>query len=190
MSWSELYDIIKIQAEFAVMRYEEPERRKEKIQELICQAYELYQSYLAKGKPIDKNQFKQFITKRSREVDKRSVCKAKYGGTSTIDVLCYMRRRSDSPTPVIAFDDWMTASTRSKQIVDDTLAFHVDYHDWIAKLTAMQKRIFQCLVDGYKCSKIAEMLKTSATRVKETINELRLSFIKFFNIQHKSLSFT
>ena len=194
MTWeNELYPIVKEQAYYAVLRYEEPERRKDKIQELVCQAYELYKSYIERGKPIRKQDFKAFITQRAKQVDLRSVCKKGYGGTSTIDVLSFYRRRPDSPTPVLAFDDWMTCSnsTRSKQLVDDTLAFHVDYHDWIAKLTALQKRIFQLLADGYKCSKIAEMLKTSAKCVKDAINELRCSFIQYFHIQqHKSLSFT
>ena len=36
MSFDELYPIIKEQAMFSVFRYEEPERRKDKISELNC----------------------------------------------------------------------------------------------------------------------------------------------------------
>ena len=190
MNWEELYPILKIQAEFAVMRYEEKERRKDKIQELLCQSYEMYQRHITKDKPIDKNQFKQFITKRSREVDKRSICKAKYGGTSTIDILCYMRRRSDSPTPVICFDEWMTCTPKSKELVDDNLAFSVDFNDWLMKLNASQKRLLDLLIQGYKTSRIAEKLRTSAKVVKDKIIELRNSFVSFFSIKHKSLQLT
>lgn len=37
MSFEELYPVVKEQAYYAVLRYEEPERRKDKIQELIFQ---------------------------------------------------------------------------------------------------------------------------------------------------------
>ena len=76
MTWEELYPIVKEQAYYAVLRYEEPERRKDKIQELVCQAYELYKSYIERGKPIKKQDFKCFISQRVKEVDKRSICKS------------------------------------------------------------------------------------------------------------------
>ncbi len=184
MTWKELHQIVTIQAEFAVMRYEEKERRKDKIQELVCQAYELYLSYLAKGKPIDKNQFKQFVTKRCREIDKRSICKAKYGGTSTLDVLSYYRKRPNSPTPVFQYDEIITAkaSIKSKQLVDDSLAFAVDYPDFLLKLTAIQKRILDYLIQGYRTSKIAEMTRTTSTKVKQVIKQLQVRFVEFFEI--------
>lgn len=190
MTWEELYPILKIQAEFAVLRYEEPARRKDKIQELVCQAYELYKSYLAKGKPIDKNQFKQFISKRSREVDKRSLCKKGLGGTSTLDVLSFYRRRPDSETPVVRYDDWMLCTPRSKQLVDDNLAFNVDFNNWLMKLNTSQKCLLDLLIQGYKTSRIAEKLRTSAKVVKDKIIELRNSFVSFFSIKHKSLQLT
>ena len=53
MSWEELFPIVSDQAYWAVMRYD-PRRRKDKIQELICQSYEKFQNDVAKGKEIKK----------------------------------------------------------------------------------------------------------------------------------------
>jgi hypothetical protein len=40
LCWDEIYPVSKTQAYYAVLRYEEPERRKDKVQELICQSFE------------------------------------------------------------------------------------------------------------------------------------------------------
>jgi hypothetical protein len=128
---------------------------------------------------------------RAKSVDVRSVCKKGYGGTSTIDALCFYRRRPVSPTPVIEFADWMTITPKSKEKVEDNIVFNIDYQDWLAKLTAIQKRILNYLIQGYKTSKIAERLRTSRKTIKDNINELRRSFIRYFHIQqHKGLNFT
>ena len=53
MSWEELYPVVKTQAGiYAVLRYEEPERRKDKIQELVCQSYEKYKNDSSKKKKL------------------------------------------------------------------------------------------------------------------------------------------
>ncbi len=69
MSWEELYPVVKTQAYFAVLRYEEPERRKDKIQELVCQSYEKYQNDVHKGKEIKKQEYKYFVTSRAKQVE-------------------------------------------------------------------------------------------------------------------------
>ena len=89
MSWEELYPVVKTQAYFAVLRYEEPERRKDKIQELVCQSYEKYQNDVRLGREIKKQTFKCFVTQRAKQVDQRSICKKGYGGTSTLDALSF-----------------------------------------------------------------------------------------------------
>jgi hypothetical protein len=164
MTWEQLYPIVKEQAYYAVLRYEEPERRKDKCQELLCQSYALYKSYIERNKPIKKQDFKCFITQRSKQLDIRSFVKKGGGGTSTIDALGYYRRRADSPTPVIEFADWMTITPKSKEKVEDNIVFNIDYQDWLAKLNSMQKRILEYLLQGYKASKIAERLRTSAKK--------------------------
>ena len=75
------------------MRYDP--RRKDKVQELLCQSYEKYSRDTVAGKEIKKQEYKCFITQRAKEVDQRSICKKGYGGTSTIDVLSFYRRRPD-----------------------------------------------------------------------------------------------
>ena len=85
MSWEELYPIVADQAYWAVMRYDP--RRKDKIQELVCQSYEKFVRDTAADKEIKKQEYKCFITQRVKEVDRRSICKKGFGGTSSIDVL-------------------------------------------------------------------------------------------------------
>ena len=115
MSWEELYPVVKTQAYFAVLRYEEPERRKDKIQELICQSYEKYKNDSLKGKEIKKQEYKYFVTSRAKQVDVRSICKKGYGGTSSIDALSFYRRRPDVDTEIVEFDDWMMSAKTWKK---------------------------------------------------------------------------
>ena len=96
MSWDELYPIVAEQAYYAVLRYDP--RRQDKIQELVCQSFEKYKNDLSKGKEIKKQDYKCFVTQRAKEVDLRSICKQGYGGTSTIDVLSYFRKRNNVNT--------------------------------------------------------------------------------------------
>ena len=182
MEWSELYEIVKTQAYYAVLRYEEPERRKDKIQELVCQALEKYQRDTAAGREIKKQDFKCFITQRAKQVDCRSVVKGGGGGTSTMDPLGYYRRRNDSSTSIIQFDDWMTASVRNKQLVDDNLAFNVDFKSWLEKLSDLQRKVVDLLIQGYKASRIAEKIRLTASKVKNVISQLKVLFVKFFHL--------
>ena len=96
MSWEELYPVVREQAYYAVLRYDP--RRKDKIQELICQSYEKFIRDKASRKKIEGQNFKCFVTQRAKEVDKRSFCKKGLGGTSTLDPLSFYRRRSDVDT--------------------------------------------------------------------------------------------
>lgn len=124
MNWTELYPIVKEQAYYAVMRYDP--RRADKLQELICQAYQLFKSNVDKGKPINKNHFKQFITKRSREVDFRSIYPKGTGWTTALDPLSFVNRRSTSPITLLEFNDWITFNPKSKELVEANMAFGVD----------------------------------------------------------------
>jgi hypothetical protein len=178
MSWEELYPVVREQAYYAVLRYDP--RRADKMQELICQSFEKYQRDIAAGKEIKKQNYKCFVSQRAKSVDERSFAKKGLGGTSTIDVLCFLRRRPDSPTPVVQFDEWMTASVRNKQLVDDALAFNVDYKDWVEQLTSLQKRVLSCLVEGYRASQIAELIHTTAGTVKQVIRQLQELFVEYF----------
>ncbi len=181
MNWEELYPIVKEQAYWAVLRYEEPQRRKDKIQELICQSYEKYLRDNAAGKEIKKQSYKYFVTSRAKSVDTRSFCKKGYGGTSTIDVLGYYRRRPDSPTPVIELDEWMTANVKSRNSVEDLMLFNIDYKDWLRQLDRNEKVILNYLIEGFKIQHIAEILETTAGKVRSVVKRLKELFIKYFH---------
>jgi hypothetical protein len=128
MSWEELYPIVKEQAYYAVLRYDP--RRKDKIQELVCQSYEKFTSDEAAGKDIKKQDYKCYVTQRAKEVDCRSVCKKGFGGTSTIDALSFYRRRPDIETEVVEYEEWMISKPWKKESLEDQVSFNGDFKDW------------------------------------------------------------
>jgi len=181
MSWEELYPVVKTQAYFAVLRYEEPERRKDKIQELVCQSYEKYKNDSLKGKEIKKQEYKCFITQRAKEVDKRSICKDGYGGTSTIDVLSFWRRRPDVETQIVELDDeWMTYKPWKKEAVENQISFQIDFKDWQQTLTNEEKNILSHLMQGYKAKDISDILQLSYQTVRTIIIKIKQLFLNYF----------
>lgn len=179
MSWEELYPTVADQAYWAVMRYDP--RRKDKVQELVCQSYEKYQNDVRLGREIKKQTFKCFVTQRAKEVDKRSICKDGYGGTSTIDVLSFWRRRPDVDTQIVELDDeWMTYKPWKKEAVEEHLSFNIDFKDWQQTLSTQEHTILTHLIEGYKASKIAEVLHLTYTTIKQIINKLKEKFLEYF----------
>jgi len=187
MSWEELYPVVKTQAYFAVLRYEEPERRKDKIQELVCQSYEKYKNDSLKGKEIKKQEYKYFVTSRAKQVDVRSICKKGFGGTSSIDVLGYYRRRPDSPTPVVEFDEWMSAKTWKKEAVEEQISFQIDFKDWQNTLTKQEKTILSHLMKGLNAIDIAEILQLSYSYIRQVIKQLKQKFLEYFSLAEYAL---
>jgi hypothetical protein len=178
MSWEELFPIVSDQSYWAIMRYDP--RRKDKIQELICQSYMKYQNDVAAGKEIKKQDYKCFVTQRAKEVDKRSICKQGYGGNSISDVLSFYRRRTD--TEIVAFDDWMTSKPRAdKEMIEDEMTFRIDFKDWQRTLDDLQKKILDYLMQGFSVKNISEMLKIGYAKVVNLIRGLKIAFLNYFN---------
>jgi DNA-directed RNA polymerase specialized sigma24 family protein len=181
MTWEDgLYQIVKEQAYWSILRYDP--RRADKMQELISQCFVKYQRDVAAGKEIRKQDYKNFVSKRAREVDLRSVCLKGKGGTSSLDALSFVNRRSTAPITVVEYSDWMAVTPKSKEIVEANLCFAIDYSDWLKTLNKTQRRIFELLIEGYKCSKIAQMIHSTSVKVKQIIMELRRRFVEFFEI--------
>ncbi len=180
MSWEELYPVVKTQAYYAVLRYEEPERRKDKIQELVCQSYEKFQNDVRNGKEIKKQEYKYFVTSRAKQVDVRSICKKGYGGTSSLDALSFYRRRPDVDTEIVEFDDWMTNKPWKKESVEEQLSFNIDFKNWQQTLTKQQKNILSHLMQGYKAKDIAEILQLTYQAVRTIIIKLKQLFLDYF----------
>jgi hypothetical protein len=180
LSWEELYPVVAEQAYYAVMRYDP--RRKDKIQELLCQSYEKYSRDISKGKEIKKQEYKCFITQRAKEVDQRSICKKGYGGTSTIDVLSFYRRRPDVETEIIEYDEWMTR-TWNKKAVEEQFSFNVDFKDWQQTLSTQEHTILTYLIQGYPVKQIAEFLHTTYQAVRTIISKLKQLFLEYFRLE-------
>lgn len=184
MCWEELYPIIKTQAYYAVLRYEEPERRKDKIQELVCQSYEKFVRDIAAEKEIKKQEYKCFITQRAKQVDQRSICKKGYGGTSTLDALSFYRRRPDVDTHIVELDDeWMSYKPWKKEAVEEQISFQIDFQDWQQTLTKQEKTILSHLMQGYKAKDIAEILQLSYQTIKQIIKHLKEMFLNYFRLE-------
>ena len=178
MSWEELYPIVSDQAYYAVLRYDP--RRKDKIQELVCQSYEKYLHDVASGKEIKKQNYKCFVTQRAKEVDTRSFCKKGYGGNSSIDVLSFYRRRPDVDTEIIEFDEWMTLKQRNKEEVEEAIAFQIDYNNWQEKLSRIEKKVLNFLIQGFDARTIADKIHCSYTRIKNIVTDLKKAFLRYF----------
>ena len=178
MSWEELYPIVADQAYWAVMRYDP--RRKDKVQELVCQSYEKFIRDTAADKEIKKQEYKCFITQRAKQVDQRSICKKGYGGTSTLDALSFYRRRPDQDTEIVEFDDWMTAKPWSRDAVENQISFQIDFKDWQQTLTTQEKTILSHLMQGYKSKDIADILHLAYTTIRQIIKTLKDKFLEYF----------
>ena len=181
MSWEELYPVVAEQAYWAVMRYDP--RRKDKIQELVCQSYEKFIRDKAADKEIKKQDYKCFVTQRAKEVDTRSICKKGYGGTSTIDPLSFYRRRPDIETEVVEFDEWMTSKPWRKEAVEEQMSFNVDFKNWQTTLTTQEHTILTHLIEGYSVKQIAELLYLTYTKVKQIIKQLKQKFLEYFRLE-------
>jgi hypothetical protein len=181
LSWEELYPIVADQAYWAVMRYDP--RRKDKVQELVCQSYEKFIRDTAADKEIKKQEYKCFITQRAKQVDQRSICKKDYGGTSTLDALSFYRRRPDVDTEVIEFDEWMTARHWSRDAVLDQISFQIDFKDWQQTLTKQEKKILSHLMQGYKAKDIADILQLTYQTVRTIILKLKQLFLDYFRLE-------
>ncbi len=181
MSWDELYPIVKEQAYYAVLRYDP--RRKDKIQELLCQSYEKFTRDKEAGKEIKKQDYKCFITQRAKEVDIRSFCKKGFGGTSTLDALSFYRRRPDVETEIVEYDEWMTSKSRGKEGVENQLSFNVDFKNWQQTLTKVESVILSHLLQRYKAMKIAEIRKLSYHYFKTIICKLKDAFLNYFRLE-------
>ena len=177
MSWDELFPIVSEQSYWAVMRYDP--RRKDKIQELICQSYEKFQNDVARGKEIKKQDYKCFVTRRAKEVDKRSICKDGEGGTSIIDVLGFYRRRTEG-TEIVEFDEWMTSKPRGKEAVEEQISFAIDFKEWQSTLDDMQQKVLEYLIEGFSIKNISEMMRMAYAKVTELIRNLKNSFLNYF----------
>jgi DNA-directed RNA polymerase specialized sigma24 family protein len=113
-------------------------------------------------------------------VDVRSICKKGYGGTSTLDALSFYRRRPDQDTEIVEFDDWMSAKSWKKEEVEEHLSFNIDFKTWQNTLSAQEHTILTHLIEGYKASKIAELLQLTYTTVKQIIKMLKDKFLEYF----------
>ena len=187
MSWEELYPVVKTQAYYAVLRYEEPERRKDKIQELVCQSYEKYKNDSLKEKEIKKQEYKYFVTSRAKQVDVRSICKKGYGGTSSIDALSFYRRRPDQEIEVVEFDDWMTSKPWSHENIENEISFKIDFKDWQNKLTKQEKTILSHLMQGYKAKDISDILQLNYNSIRQIIILLKEKFLEYFSLAEYAL---
>jgi len=181
LSWDELYPIVKEQAYYAVLRYDP--RRKDKVQELVCQSYEKFIRDTAADKEIKKQEYKCFITQRAKEVDTRSICKKGYGGTSTIDALSFYRRRPDVDTEIVEFDDWMTSKPWKKEAVEEQISFQIDFKDWQQTLTKQEKTILSHLMQGYKVKDIADILQLAYATIRQIIKHLKKMFLEYFRLE-------
>ena len=131
---------------------------------------------------MKKQEYKCFVTQRAKEVDKRSFCKKGLGGTSTLDALSFYRRRPDVDTEIVELNEWMTNKPRGREAVENQLTFNIDFKNWQNTFTNKEKNILSHLMQGYKASKIAEVLQLTYHTVKKLIQQLKEAFLDYFRL--------
>ena len=187
MSFEEMYPVLRTQALYATMRYDP--RKKDKMAELLAMAYVQYKKDIESCKEPNLNIYKAFISKRSREIDFRSVCPRGYGGNSTLDALSPYRRRADQDVEIVEYDDWHDAKLRNKERVEDSFGFPIDFQNWQMELNRIELKILKLLLDGYSATKISEKLKLKYATVRDCIKSMKAAFIRYFHItNNKSLT--
>ena len=179
MSFEELLPVVQTQAHYAVLRYDS--RRQDKIQELLAQSFEKFQRDKAAAKEITAQKYKHFVTKRSRELDFRSVVKKGYGGDSKIDALGFYQRRPDSETEVVTFNDFLLFQGKSND-VEKNYNFQLDFQKFFSKLNEIQQKVLKFRAEGFELKEIATKLKMKMSNVYSMLQEIKKKFMKFFGL--------
>lgn len=117
-------------------------------------------------------------------MDLRSVCKNKLGGTSTIDALSFYRRRPDSGTEIVQYDEWISSNALRKDCFEDAISFQIDFSNWQLTLSKIERRILNLLLKGYTATKIAQKVKLNYITVREKINKMKAAFILYFQLNN------
>jgi len=186
MSFEEMYPTLRTQALYATMRYDPA--KKDKMAELLAMAYVQYKKDIESCKEPNLNIYKAFISKRSREIDFRSVCLQGMGGNSTLDALSPYRRRADQDIEIVQYDDWMTSKSHIRDRVEDSFAFPIDFGNWQKTLQRTERRILKLLLEGLTAQQIAKKIKQSYLTVREKINSMKVAFMRYFQISNKPLA--
>ncbi len=181
MTWEQLYPIVREQADYAILRYDD--RRQDKVQELVCQAYEKYRSDTSAGREIKKQSFKCFVTQPAKQLDLRSVVKGGYGGTSRIDVLGNFNRRPNGQIFVEKLDEWMPMNMKSREAIQESLTFSIDYSFWMKRLTNIQRQTVEYLIQGFRLKEIAKKLKANLEKVRKIIEQIRDKYRLYFLLE-------
>ena len=77
----------------------------------------------------------------------------------------------------------MTSKPWKKESLEEQISFNVDFKDWQRTLTSEEKNILSHLMQGYKASKIAEILKLSYQTVRTIISKLKQAFLDYFRLE-------
>ncbi len=74
----------------------------------------------------------------------------------------------------------MPISSKSKEAIGEALVFNVDYSIWVNRLNVLQRRIVQCLIQGFKLKEIAKIVKATVSEVKSIVREIQEYFLNYF----------
>ncbi len=94
--------------------------------------------------------------------------------------MSFYRRRPDVDTEIIEFDEWMTLKQRNKEEVEEAIAFQIDYNSWQAKLSRIEKKVLNFLIQGFDARTIADKVHCSYTRIKNIVTDLKKAFVRYF----------
>ena len=73
--------------------------------------------------------------------------------------------------------------TFSDLIIEEQISFSIDFKDWQKTLSPEEHTILSYLIQGFKASKIAEILQLSYQTVKIIISKLKQMFLDYFRLE-------
>ena len=63
----------------------------------------------------------------------------------------------------------MTLKQRTKEEVEEAIAFQIDYNNWQTKLSRIEKKVLNFLIQGFDARTIADKVHSSYTRIKNIV---------------------
>ena len=78
------------------------------------------------------------------------------------------------------FDDWQEAMVETRRTTPaETAALRVDFGDWLATLSPLDRKLTKQLARGESTSAVATMFQLTAGRVSQLRRELEVSWRRF-----------
>ncbi len=152
-------------------------------QELVCQTLAEYRRIKEKGKEPDLLLLKKFLCMRKKELWSRSFVGKNGGGASTRDIMSQKHLWNGTYEKVDFIDDLPNSKMNTRQRVEESISFYVDFRLFLEKLTKIQRQIINLLISGFRLKEIGRRLRQSDYKIKQIIDSVKEAYLKYFEVE-------